>query len=473
MGLRVLQHPANVIRCRFMVQSRHSLYTSSGGAFLHTLRTEGLPGLYRGFGTSSLQVVVQQAYIMLYEYLRASERYSSPVPEATRNGVAAGVSVFVAQVIGNPIDVMSQRLMLQGQTAAAPVTVVATAPVVPLQAPHAATMPAGAPPAAAAPAAAGTGAAGAACGPSASTAGAAAVAESGTHAGTRCNTHHAGAPDRPAAGPQATHGGTAHSTTQGSATASGQGNSNGGRLRARDVAAQVYAQRGARGFYAGFVISCLQFIPSASLWWYSYPIYRDALLSNADALLQPAARQLAALAVRLRESQAQPAEAVVVAGASSATATVEAAALANHAATAAPGARSRAAAAGQGPASGSSAAPRASSGGAFSDSSSSSVFVARGSEVLAGAFASATCAVALNPLDIVRTRAQVEGRAAMAVARHLLATEGLRGFAKGTTARIAMLTPQGALSVSAYEFVKRWSAEGRPVGAEVGSTPLV
>jgi hypothetical protein len=65
----------------------------------------------------------------------------------------------------------------------------------------------------------------------------------------------------------------------------------------------------------------------------------------------------------------------------------------------------------------------------------------------------------MNPADIIRTRTQVEGSPALAVFRSLLASEGVRGLWKGTTARMAMLIPQGALSVWAYEFVKRLAAK--------------
>lgn len=52
----------------------------------------------------------------------------------------------------------------------------------------------------------------------------------------------------------------------------------------------------------------------------------------------------------------------------------------------------------------------------------------------------------------------MEGKGAIPILRELVASEGVRGLWKGTTARIAMLTPQGALTVGAYELVKRLSA---------------
>jgi hypothetical protein len=89
----------------------------------------------------------------------------------------------------------------------------------------------------------------------------------------------------------------------------------------------------------------------------------------------------------------------------------------------------------------------------------SSTYFARAAEIFSGSLASATVSVAMNPADIIRTRTQVEGSPALSVFRSLLASEGVRGLWKGTTARMAMLIPQGALSVWAYEFVKRLAAK--------------
>jgi len=152
-------------------------------------------------------------------------------------------------------------------------------------------------------------------------------------------------------------------------------------LSAREIARDVLRSRGVKGFFSGFFISCAQFVPSASLWWYSYPHLQEALHALA----------------------------------------------------------ARAGADGEGGAGGAPPSP------AF----------CRAVEVLSGSLASAIVAVTLNPVDLVRTRTQVEGSAALAVLRRVLAEEGVRGLWKGVLPRMAMLVPQGALSVSAYELVKR------------------
>lgn len=292
-GLRVLQHPAAVIKTRYQA--------SGDGRALRevvrsTLAREGVRGLYRGFSTSCALLIVQQAYIVMYERLRARDTFagSRALSEPMRNGLAAAAAVFVVQTVANPVDVIVQRKMLQGQLLAAP------------------------------------------------------------DAGERV-------------------------------------------LSAREIARDVLQTRGLRGFFSGFFISCAQFVPSASLWWYAYPIF----VARLHALVAAAAPVV-------------------------------------------------------------STAPEAEERELPSQSQPSAAFC-RAAEVASGSLASALVAVALNPVDLVRTRTQVEGSASLAVLRRVLAEGGLRGLWKGVLPRIAMLVPQGALSVSAYELVKRLSTKERPL----------
>jgi solute carrier family 25 protein 44 len=348
MALRTLQHPANVIKTRYQVQQRNTLYASPSKTLVQTLRREGIAGLYRGFSASSLMLVVQQIYIVMYEFLRASDRYTVQLSESGRNAVAAAVSVLTVQLIANPIDVVSQRLFVQGQ-------IVSNEP---MQAP--------APPSTTS-----------------------AVAPVATGAGTS-------APNPAALSSQP----QVHVKPGGLAMTNPSVQSIPRVLTGREIVSQVLRSHGLRGFYAGFFISCAQFIPSASLWWWSYPIYRQKLLAWLNATRTGAKDETAVAGA----AAGLPFSAWLV---------------------------------------------------GFCDV----VPVARVAEVLAGSSASISVAIALNPVDIIRTRTQVEGKASLVVLKELLSSEGPRGLWKGTSARIAMLTPQGALTVAAYELVKRLSAK--------------
>jgi len=367
--LRLIQHPANVVKTRYQVQQRHALYASTWGTATQTLRHEGIRGLYRGFGTSSIMLVVQQAYIVMYEYLRSKERYSPALrlTEPTRNGIAAAVSVFAVQLLANPVDVVTQRLMVQGQFVSnsamqSPAPPSSTAAIGPVAIGSGAVTSA-VPPAQAT---------GAASSGAAATVGVRSAVAASSLTGLGGGAMLLRKPQAPAPLPLPRM------------------------MTGREIFLHVLRSRGAHGFYSGFFVSCAQFIPSASLWWWSYPQYRAALLAARTRFESP-----------------------------------------------------------------SSGGPGGAEGGVGTVSSSSDAF-ARLAEILSGSFASATVAVALNPIDIVRTRTQVQGGPALAVARALVASEGMRGLWKGTSARMAMLIPQGALSVWAYEFVKRHSAREPP-----------
>lgn len=293
------------------------MYPSIRSTIRSTIEKEGIRGLYRGFSTSCSLLIVQQLYILMYEKLRARDTFtiSSGISEPTRNGLSAALAVTVVQVVANPIDVIVQRKMLQGQVRATSTVSSATVGV--------ATPPM----------------------------------------------------DNP---PQKV-------------------------LSAREIALNVLKTKGIWGFFSGFAISCLQFVPSASLWWWSYPIYRDALLPSLDKFIKYTHTMLG------YEEKTED-----ISTSSTLIST---------------------------------------------PSTIYSPFVSRTAEVLSGSLASATVAVSLNPVDIVRTRSQVNGESAISVFRNLVAMEGIAGLWKGVLPRMALLIPQGALSVTAYELVKRVAAK--------------
>jgi len=87
---------------------------------------------------------------------------------------------------------------------------------------------------------------------------------------------------------------------------------------------------------------------------------------------------------------------------------------------------------------------------------------------LCGAVAGFTSAALTNPLDVIKTRLQVfedelhtgrKGSRLMAVVSSLLAEEGLRGFSKGLTARLASSSVVSLFIITTYEGVKRLSRQ--------------
>ncbi|EDV25724.1 uncharacterized protein TRIADDRAFT_23904 [Trichoplax adhaerens] len=115
-GIRFTLYPANLIKTRLQVQRGTGIYTGTFDAFKKILRYEGLRGLYKGFLVNSVSLGIGQIYITAYEIVR-QKLQSNYVSEATRGFVAGGAASVIAQSFGVPIDIVSQKLMVQGQQA--------------------------------------------------------------------------------------------------------------------------------------------------------------------------------------------------------------------------------------------------------------------------------------------------------------------------------------------------------------------
>jgi len=90
-------------------------------------------------------------------------------------------------------------------------------------------------------------------------------------------------------------------------------------------------------------------------------------------------------------------------------------------------------------------------------------FIAR---LLAGAFSGAFASALTNPLDVIKTRLQVEKAHQEGAYKNILDAflrisreEGWRAFTKGIGARILWIAPGTALTISAYEQIKYFFAE--------------
>ena len=79
---------------------------------MKTVRREGARGLYRGFLVSQLGILTGHLYTTSYEVSRAN---IPRLNDATRGFIAGGVAAVLEQFFSNPVEVLSQRLMVQGQ----------------------------------------------------------------------------------------------------------------------------------------------------------------------------------------------------------------------------------------------------------------------------------------------------------------------------------------------------------------------
>lgn len=112
-------YPVVVLKTRQQVSSSH---LSSLKTVFSILRYEGFRGLYRGFGTSLVGTIPARAlYMTALEVTKSNIGsstiklgFSDPFAAAITNAMAGLTAALAAQLVWTPIDVVSQRLMVQG-----------------------------------------------------------------------------------------------------------------------------------------------------------------------------------------------------------------------------------------------------------------------------------------------------------------------------------------------------------------------
>lgn len=118
-GVSATLYPVVVLKTRQQIsQTQFSSFRTA----MNILRHEGFRGLYRGFGTSLMGTIPARAlYMTALEMTKSSVGTATiqlGLPETTAATVAnaaAGLSAAVAaQLVWTPVDVISQRLMVQG-----------------------------------------------------------------------------------------------------------------------------------------------------------------------------------------------------------------------------------------------------------------------------------------------------------------------------------------------------------------------
>eukprot|EP00056_Hartaetosiga_gracilis_P000588 m.39138 g.39138 ORF g.39138 m.39138 type:complete len:345 (-) comp10268_c0_seq2:92-1126(-) len=112
---RVVLYPTQLIKTRLQVQKQHSFYNGPVDAFRKIVRYEGVRALYKGFLPNLINVGAGQLYITSYE--RIKHRLTPVVPnEIGRNFIGGFSASMISQVIMVPANVVTQRMMVFGQT---------------------------------------------------------------------------------------------------------------------------------------------------------------------------------------------------------------------------------------------------------------------------------------------------------------------------------------------------------------------
>lgn len=121
-GVSTFLYPISVVKTRMQVATRGQTNVSGPAVFKGILRQDGIRGLYRGFGTVIVGTIPSR--MVLLTSLETTKLAASNlvdklnVSEATKaalaNGTAGLISSLLSQAVFVPIDVVSQRLMIQG-----------------------------------------------------------------------------------------------------------------------------------------------------------------------------------------------------------------------------------------------------------------------------------------------------------------------------------------------------------------------
>ncbi|KAL5541450.1 hypothetical protein UlMin_009160 [Ulmus minor] len=117
-----LLHPTAVVKSRMQVDGSGLSHTSGISVFRHILRSDGVPGIFKGFGTSAIGSMpgrvlaltsLEVSKDMMLKYTEGLD-----LPEATRVGISNGVAGMFSNLVSCayfvPLDVICQRLMVQG-----------------------------------------------------------------------------------------------------------------------------------------------------------------------------------------------------------------------------------------------------------------------------------------------------------------------------------------------------------------------
>ncbi|CAL0300990.1 unnamed protein product [Lupinus luteus] len=117
-----LLHPMSVVKTRMQVAGTGLSQMSGMSVFTHIFRRDGMPGIFRGFGTSAIgampgRVLALTSFEMSKDMM-LKHTESKDIPEASRVGLASAVAGMVSNLISCvyfvPLDVICQRLMVQG-----------------------------------------------------------------------------------------------------------------------------------------------------------------------------------------------------------------------------------------------------------------------------------------------------------------------------------------------------------------------
>lgn len=113
-GVTVALYPVSVVKTRLQVATKDTAERNAFSVIRGILRTDGIPGLYRGFGTVITGAIPARIlFLTALETTKAAAfkivepfKLSEPAQAAIANGIAGMTASMCAQAVFVPIDVV-------------------------------------------------------------------------------------------------------------------------------------------------------------------------------------------------------------------------------------------------------------------------------------------------------------------------------------------------------------------------------
>lgn len=113
-GVTVALYPMSLVKTRLQVASKDTVDKSAFSVIRTILRNDGIPGLYRGFGTVVIGAIPTRIlYLTALETTKAAAfklvepfNLSEPTEAAIANGMAGMTASLCSQAVFVPIDVV-------------------------------------------------------------------------------------------------------------------------------------------------------------------------------------------------------------------------------------------------------------------------------------------------------------------------------------------------------------------------------
>ncbi|WPH04217.1 Hypothetical protein R9X50_00710600 [Acrodontium crateriforme] len=104
-------HPLDLLKVRLQTQPHDGSRRNMGQMFMHVLKSDGVPGLYKGLSASLLrQITYSTTRFGVYEELKETFTSAKEKPSFAALIAMSSTSGFLGGIVGNPADILNVRM---------------------------------------------------------------------------------------------------------------------------------------------------------------------------------------------------------------------------------------------------------------------------------------------------------------------------------------------------------------------------